>query len=210
MTGYQDFVDLFGSGIFIKSRDIAKGYPLQKAIASLYALPTFFRGIYYIPTRLERKAHVIERKQDFFTSLFDFHYGKKRWYWGLSTAARYYGVEWSATKILEIVVRERPKTIDILNKTRALQKKKSYRSLTIASYLASLDVNAVYIHKGKEDSLSSIRIDDAMGPVCTREQIKKDINMFIPKVRDRRMKNIYKRIAAVLEGQGARSVGKGR
>jgi hypothetical protein len=194
MSGYQDFVEIFGNGIFIKSKDIAKKYSLQKALASLYVIPAFFRGIYYIPTERERKGHFIEKKQDFFTSLFDFRYGRKKWYWALSTAARHYGIEWSATRILEIVAKERSKTIDIADKVNHLKKKKSYRSLTLGKYLSSLDVNAVYVHKGDERSLSSIRIDGSIGPVCRKQQILIDVKRYMSKIRDRHVKNIYKRI----------------
>ena len=194
MTGYQDFVKIFGSGIFIKSNEITKKYSLQKALSSLYIIPTFFRGIHYIPTSRERKGHFIERKQDFFTSLFDVHYGKKKWYWGLSTAARHYGIEWSATKILEIVAQEKSKTINVSDKILSLQKKKSYRSATLEKYLSSLDVNLIYIHKGNQESLSSIKIDEIIGPVCTKEQIPKDIEKFYSKIRNHNLKKIYKRI----------------
>src|SRR3989339_650248 len=81
MTGYQDFVKIFGSGVFIKSKDISKKCSLPKALASLYIIPTFFRGIYYIPTPHEHSGHFIEKKQDFFTFLFNFKYGRKNWYW---------------------------------------------------------------------------------------------------------------------------------
>lgn len=194
MNGYQDFVKIFGSGIFIKSSEITKKYSLQKALSSLYIIPTFFRGIYYIPSNLERKGHFIERKQDFFTSLFDSYYGRKKWYWGLSTAARHYGIEWSATKILEIVTQKKSKTINVSDKILSLQKKKSYRSATLEKYLSSLDVNLIYIHKGNQESLSSITIDDMIGPVCTRGQIPKDIEKFRSKIRNQNLKNIYKRI----------------
>jgi len=194
MTGYQDFVKIFGSGIYIKSNEITKRYSLQKALSSLYIIPTFFRSIYYIPTDRERKGHFIENKQDFFTSLFDFRYERKKWYWGLSTAARYYGIEWSATKILEIVVQEKSKTINLSNKILSLKKKKSYRSATLAQYLSSLDVNSIYIHKGNQESLSSIKIDETIGPVCTKEQIPKDIEKFTSKIRNHNLKKIYKRI----------------
>jgi hypothetical protein len=196
MTGYQDFVKLFGNGIFIKSNKIARNYSLSKALASLYILPTFFRGVYYIPTERERKGHFIEKRQDFFTSLFDFRYGRKKWYWALSTAARHYGIEWSATKILEIVVQEKSKTIDLTDKIKSLTKKKSYRSSTLVKYLSSLDVNKIYIHKGTKASLSSIKINGTIGPVCTKEQITKDIEKFMSKVRDRNLKKLYKRIFA--------------
>jgi hypothetical protein len=196
MTGYQNFVEIFGSGIFIKSKEITKKYSLQKALSSLYIIPTFFRGIYYIPTSRERKGHFIENKQDFFTSLFNFYYGKKKWYWGLSTAARHYGLEWSATKILEIVAQKKSKTIDVSNKIVSLQKKKSYRSATLAKYLSSLDVNLIYIHKGNQKSLLSITIDETIGPVCKKEQILKDIEKFISKIRNQNLKKIYKRIIA--------------
>lgn len=194
MNGYQDFIKIFGSGIFIKSNDIKKKYPLQKALASLYIIPTFFRGIYYIPTNRERKGHFIENKQDFFTFLFDYYYGKKKWYWGLSTAARHYGMEWSATKILEIVAQEKSKTINVSDKILSLQRKKSYRSATLAKYLSSLDLNLIYIHKGDKDSLKSIKIDEIIGPVCTKEQISRDIKKFSPKIRNPNLKKIYKRI----------------
>jgi len=194
MNGYQDFVKIFGSGIFIESNKITKKYPLQKALSSLYIIPTFFRGVYYIPTSRERKGHFIERKQDFFTSLFDRYYGRKKWYWALSTAARHYGIEWSATKILEIVTLEKSKTINVSDKILSLQKKKSYRSATLEKYLSSLDINIIYIHKGNQESLSSIKIDEIIGPVCTKEQIPKDIERFHSKIRDPNLKKIYKRI----------------
>ncbi len=196
MTGYQDFIKIFGSGVFIHSIEITKKYPFQKALTSLYIIPTFFRGIYYIPTSLERKGHFIEMKQDFFTTLFDFYYGKKKWYWALSTAARYYGIEWSATKILEIITLNKSKTINLSNKILSLQKKKSYRSATLAKYLSSLDVNIIYIHKGNQESLSSIKIDETLGPVCSKKQIPKDIEKFISKIRNPNLKKIYKRIIA--------------
>jgi len=194
MNGYQDFVKIFGSGFFIESNKITKKYPLQKALSSLYIIPTFFRGVYYIPTNRERKGHFIERKQDFFNSLFDRYYGRKKWYWGLSTAARHYGIEWSATKILEIVTLEKSKTINVSDKILSLQKKRSYRSATLEKYLSSLDINLIYIHKGNQESFSSIKIDEIIGPVCTKEQIPKDIERFNSKIRDPNLKKIYKRI----------------
>jgi hypothetical protein len=198
MTGYQDFVKIYGSGIFIKSGEIKPKGLFQKALASLYIIPTIFRGIYYIPVDRERKGHFIQRRQDFFTSLFNKHYGRKKWYWSLSTAARHYGIEWSATKILEITCLGKSKTINLSNKIRSLEKKKSYRSSTLAKYLSSLEVNKIYIHKGKRRSFSSIKIDGIMGPICSREQLKKDIDQFISKIRDRKLKTIYKRILANL------------
>ena len=196
MTGYQDFVSIFGCGVYVKSNEIKKKYSLQKALSSLYIIPTFFRGIYYIPTSRERKGHFIERKQEYLTSLFDFHYGKKKWYWGLSTAARHYGIEWSATKILEIVAQEKSKTINVSDKVLSLQKKKSYRSASLAKYLSSLEINLIYIHKGNQESLLSIKIDEMIGPVCTKEQIPRDIEKFTSKIRNHNLKKIYKRIIA--------------
>ena len=196
MGGYQDFVDIFGSGVFISSHDIAKKYSLQKALASLYIIPTFFRGIYYVPTLRERKGHFIENRQDYLTSLFNYRYGRKQWYWGLSTAARYYGIEWSATKILEIIVLDKSQTIRVSDKILSWKQKKSYRSAMLAQYLSSLDVNIIYIHKGSKEALSSIIIDDSIGPVCKKEQLQKDIEKFSSKIRDRSLKKIYQRIRA--------------
>ena len=194
MTGYQDFVNIFSSGKFVKSSEIAKKFSFQKALSSVYIIPTFFRGIYYIPTHRERKGHFIENKQDFFINLFNSRYGRKKWYWGLSTSARYYGIEWSATKILEIVSQEKSKTINISEKIQSLKKKKSYRSALLVQYLSSLDVNIIYIHKGKQESFSSIKIDETIGPVCAKEQIPKDIEKFSSKIRNHNIKKIYKRI----------------
>jgi len=194
MNGYQDFVSIFGCGSFIRSNEISKKYPFQKALTSLYIIPTFFRGIYYIPTNRERKGHFIENKQEFYTSLFNIYYGRNKWYWALSTAARYYGIEWSATKILEIVTTEKSKTINISEKIFSLKKKKSYRSATLVKYYSSLDVNIIFIHKGKKHFFTSIKIDDSMGPICSKEQLLKDIDFFYPKIRYQELKKIYERI----------------
>ncbi|MBN1860834.1 MAG: hypothetical protein JW840_05170 [Candidatus Thermoplasmatota archaeon] len=194
MTGYQDFVNIFSNGKFVRSREITKKFSFQKALSSVYIIPTFFRGIYYIPTHRERKGHFIENKKDFFTNLFHSRYGQKKWYWALSTSARYYGLEWSATTILEIVTLEKSKTINISEKIRSLEKKKSYRSALLVQYLSSLEVNIIYIHKGNQDSFSSIQIDETIGPICAKEQIVKDIEKFSSKIRNHTLKKIYKRI----------------
>jgi hypothetical protein len=194
MTGYQNFVDIFSSGIFIKSDEIKKKYSFQKALSSLYIIPTFFKEIYYIPTNRERKGHFIENKQDFFTSLFNFKYKRKQWYWGLSTAARHYGLEWSSTRILEIVTLEKTKTIKISKRVSSLQYKSSYRSELLAEFYDSLDVNIIYIHKGKQKNLESLKIDDMLGPVCSKDQLLKDVKIYRSKVRDKQLKRIYNRI----------------
>jgi len=194
MTGYQDFVKIFGNGIFIKSIDIKKKYSLQKSLSSLYIIPTFFKGIYYIPTSLERKGHFIENKQNFFTSLFNIHYGRKKWYWALSSAARYYGLEWSTTKILEIVTLEKTKTIMVSERIYSLKEKSSYRSITLAKYYESLDANIIYIHKGNEKNLDKIKIDDQLGPICSKDQLLKDVKKYNSKIRDKILKRIYNRI----------------
>lgn len=194
MSGYQNFVDLFGSGIFIKSSEIKKKYSFQKALSSLYVVPTFFKEIYYIPTSRERKGHFIENKQDFFSSLFNVQYGRKQWYWALSTAARHYGLEWSTTRILEIVTLEKTKTVKVSERVSSLQDKSSYRSGTLAQFYDSLDVNIIYIHKGDQKNFESIKIDDSLGPVCTKDQLLKDVKLYRSKVRDQRLKRIYDRI----------------
>ncbi len=194
MSGYKNFVDIFGNGVFVKSNEIKKKYSLQKSLSSLYIIPTFFKSIYYIPTDIERKGHFIADKQDFFTSLFNIKYGKKKWYWALTTAARYYGLEWSSTRILEIITLDKTKEIRIHKRIKSLKNKSSYRSATLADYYDSLDVNTIYIHKGNKKNLDSIKIDDKMGPVCTKEQLFKDIRKYNSKIRDKKIKKIYKRI----------------
>lgn len=194
MTGYQDFVELFGGGLFVSSKEIKKKYSIEKALSSLYIIPTFFKGVYYVPTVRERKGHFIENRQDFFISLFDLVYGHKRWYWALSTAARYYGLEWSATKILEIMTMGRSKTYSIADRVTLLQQKKSYRSVTLAEYLDSLQVNIIYIHKGDKQRFSSVRIDGELGPICSKDQLYMDLKQYRSKLRDRELKKVYDRI----------------
>jgi hypothetical protein len=45
MAGYQDFVNIFSSGKFVTSSEIAKKFSFQKALSSVYIIPTFFRGV---------------------------------------------------------------------------------------------------------------------------------------------------------------------
>ncbi|MDG6219098.1 MAG: hypothetical protein QCI00_06630 [Candidatus Thermoplasmatota archaeon] len=199
MAGYQDFVNLFGSGLFIRSEKIKKRYSFEKALSSLYIIPSFYKGLYYIPTKRERKGHFIEHKQDFFISLFNQQYGRGNWYWALSTAARYYGFEWSATGILEVMTKKRSKTIDIACRIESLKQKQSYRSFTLADYYESLQVNVIYVHKGDESNVSSIRIDGEIGPVCTKDQLITDLGTYVSKVKHQRLKRIYKRIMDEIE-----------
>jgi hypothetical protein len=198
MTGYQNFVKIFGKGIFISAKRIKRKFSLSKALSSLYILPTFFRGLYYIPTGREHRGHFIENKNDFFISLFNSVYGRNNWYWGLSSAARHYGIEWSATGILEIVALGKSKTINVSGKIKSLHGKSSYRSTTLVKYLSSLGVNTILIHKGKKDSFTSIKIDGNIGPVSSKEQIRKDIETYLPKVRHPNIAGIYRRILARL------------
>ena len=131
--------------------------------------------------------------------MFDLRYGRKKWYWALSSAARHYGIEWSATRILEIVVLEKSKTIDLSERIQSLKKKKSYRSSLLVKYFTSLDINKIYIHKGARGSLQSIKIDGLIGPISSKDQIEKDIKKFFSKIRESNLKGIYKRIIANLE-----------
>ena len=167
---------------------------MQKALSSLYIIPTFFKRIYYIPKNRERKGHFIENKQDFFSSLFNLKYGRKQWYWALSTAARYYGLEWSTTRILEIVNKEKTKVINISDRISSLKGKSSYRSETLAQFYDSLNVNIIYLHKGKQKNFKSIMIDDVIGPVCSKNLLLTDIKMYRSKVRHQGLKKIYSRI----------------
>lgn len=199
MTGYQHFVNIFGSGLFIRSEKIKQRYSFEKALSSLYIIPSFYKGLYYIPTERERKGHFIEHKQDFFIALFNQQYGRGNWYWALSTAARYYGFEWSATGILEVMTKKRSKRIDISHRIESLKQKRSYRSVTLADYYESLQVNVIYVHKGDKSNVSSIRIDGEIGPVCTKDQLLSDLSTYVSKVKEERLKRIYKRIMGEIE-----------
>lgn len=193
MTGYQNFVKKFKVGNFVSSRDIAKTFNFSKALTSLYVFPTFFKGVYYIPMERERKGRFVEKPAEFFSNLFNFVYGRKKWYWSLSTAARRYGREWSATKILEIVTPHRYKTIEIASRAETLQKKRSYRSKTLAEILSALGINAVHIHKGKKQFLKEIKIDPEMGPIATKERLKRDILFFLPRTKKPSLRRLYKK-----------------
>lgn len=199
MTGYQHFVNIFGNGLFIRSEKIKKRYSFEKALSSLYIIPSFYKGLYYIPTERERKGHFIEHKKDFFISLFNQQYGRGNWYWALSTAARYYGVEWSATGILEVMTNKRSKTIDIAHRIGSLKQKQSYRSVTLADYYESLQVNVIYVHNGNKPNVSSIRIDGDIGPVCSKDQLITDLSKYVSKVKQERLKRMYKRIINEIE-----------
>jgi len=193
LTGYQNFARKFKTGTFVSSEDIAKKADLGKALASLYVFPAFFKKVYYIPTLRERKGHFIEKPSQFFYKLFNFVYGRKKWYWSLTTAARYYGSEWSSTKILEIVVTKESKTIDIASRISSLEKKRSYRSKIMAEIFSSLDTNLVIIHKGKKEFLNEIKIDSETGPVATRKRMEKDFDFFIKRTKSRQLRKLYKK-----------------
>ena len=132
--------------------------------------------------------------------MFNQQYGRGNWYWALSTAARYYGFEWSTTGILEVMSNKRSKTIDITGRIESLKQKQSYRSVTLADYYVSLEVNVIYVHKADKPNVSSIRIDGEIGPVCTKDQLIKDLCKYVSKVKQGRLKRIYSRIMIEIGG----------
>ncbi|HLC68333.1 MAG TPA: hypothetical protein VJH24_00710 [Candidatus Bilamarchaeaceae archaeon] len=184
---------MFSGGAFVSSKEIARSFNFPKALSSLYIIPTFFKGIYYVPSEKERKGHFIDKPAQFFSNLFDFAYGRKKWYWSLSTAARHYGSEWSSTKILEIVAVGESKKLDIISRAESLGRKRSYRSRTLSKILLSLGINLVFIHKGKRIFLKEIKIDSELGPVATKERLKKDAVFFLPRNKDKSLRRLYKK-----------------
>ena len=150
MSGYQNFYRLFKPKTFVASKEIASKFKLQNALASNFVIPSFFKGVYYVPSQRERKGRFIEKPSEFFIDLFNFIYGQSGWYWSLSTAARFYGLEWSSGRILEVVVAIKSKKIDIVARVASLENKKSYRSKVLSGILSTLGINFVIIHKGKK------------------------------------------------------------
>lgn len=112
----------------------------------------------------------------------------------MSTAARHYGLEWSSTTILEIVAMQKTKTVKISERVSSLKDKSSYRSETLSQFYNSLDVNIIYIHKGDQKNFESVKIDDVLGPISSKEQLLEDVKFYRSKVRDQRLKRIYDRI----------------
>ncbi len=194
MKGYLDFCKLFKERRFISSSEIKRRYSLQKAISSLYVVPSFFREVYYIPSQRERKGQFIEKPIEFFYDLFNYVYGKGKWYWAISTAARYQGIEWSSGRILEIICTTQSKTIDIFARVSSLESKKSYRSKVLSKILSSLEINYVFIHEGKKSSLKETKIDSEIGLVATKERILEDIELFLPKMRMEPIRRLYRAI----------------
>lgn len=196
LTGYQDFVKRFRTGTFVSSKNISAKYDFVKALASLYIFPCFFKGIYYIPTMRERNGHFVEKPSDFFRNLFDFAYGRNQWYWSLSSAARYYGTEWSSTKIIELVTPLESKIVNISSRIDSLEKRRSYRSRVLSRIFSSLEINMVIIHKGKKDFLKCVKIDGEIGPVATRERFMEDVSFFLSKTRIISLRRLYKKYLA--------------
>lgn len=91
-------------------------------------------------------------------------------------------------------------TNDIFNRIESLKQKRSYRSVTLADYYESIRVNVIYVHKGDKSNVSSIRIDGETGPVCTKDQLLSDLSTYVSKVKEERLKRIYKRIMNEIEG----------
>jgi len=194
LNGYLAFCKLFKQRRFISSSDIKNRYNLQKAITSLYIFPSFFRGVHYIPSQRERKGQFIEKPMEFFYDLFNYVYGRGKWYWALSTAARYHGLEWSSGMILEIMSTKQSKVIGVFARVSALELKKSYRSKVLAKVLSSLGINHVIIHKGKKNSLKETKTDPEIGLVATKERLLKDIELFLPKMRIGPIRHLYRAI----------------
>ncbi len=162
------------SGLF--AREGLTNPQIKNLFASLKIFPTPFKGVYYIPFPEERKATFIDRPLFVLRKIVTLYLRSDNFYFSCTTAEEHFGIKWSPGNVIHIVNEKRSGRIDLMERIRRNEKKKTYRAKKIAVILSFYGYEIIF-HKTKniKDAKTKQTPD---GTFALRSQIKKDKRKF--------------------------------
>lgn len=148
---------------------------IKNLLASLKIFPTPFKGIYYIPSPLERKAAFIDKPLFVLNKILRLYFSSEKFYFSCTTAQEHFGIKWSPGNIIHIVNEKKSGRINLMERINRNEKKKTYRSKKIAAIL-SFYGNEIIFHRG---SVTGAKFKQTpYGRFALKSQIKKDRKRF--------------------------------
>ncbi len=148
---------------------------IKNLVASLKIFPTPFKGIYYVPSIIERKACFIDRPLFVLNRILTLYLKTDKFYFSCTTAQEQIGEKWSSGNVIHIVNEKRSGKIDLLGRIKRNEGKKTYRSKKIATIL-SFYGNEIVFHKGSVGGAKFM--ETPYGRFAKKSQIKKDLKRF--------------------------------
>lgn len=149
---------------------------IEALTASLKLFPTPFKGIYYVPLKIERKAWFIEKPILVLSRATELFLKSKNFYFSCSTAEEYSGIKWQPSGKIHIVNEKISKKISLANRVKYNKKKGTYRAKKMAIIL-SFYGNQIIFHKSKSINNCKIR-QTPYGRYALKSQIKLDKKRF--------------------------------
>jgi hypothetical protein len=149
---------------------------ITKLTASLNLFPTPFKGIYYVPLEVEKKAIFIEKPKTVMTKAIEIFLQSKDFYYSCKTAEEFHGITWQYCGEVHIVNTKRSEKISLKQRIERNKEKGTYRSKKIAKIL-SFYGNEIIFHKTK--SIKDCKIKQTpYGNFALKSQIKRDRKRF--------------------------------
>ncbi len=149
--------------------------------ASLKLFPTPFKGIYYVPSNEEKRGSFIDKPISVITKATELFLGTDEFYFSCSTAEEFSGINWRPNEEIHIVNEKRSGRINLLERIRRNENKKTYRARKMASIL-SFYGHEIIFHRG---SIAGTKFKETpYGRFALRSQIKKDRKRFKEKISD--------------------------
>ena|SRR5271157_2334812 len=144
--------------------------------ASLKLFPTPFKGIYYVPANEERRAWFLDKPLSIITKATELFLTTDKFYFSCSTAEEFFAINWRPKEEIHIVNEKRSGKIDLSERIRRNEKKKTFRAKKIAAILSYYG-NRIIFHKVKSIKDAKFK-ETPYGRFALRSQIKKDRKRF--------------------------------
>jgi len=157
-------------------KDGFSGPQIKNLSASLNLFPTPFKGIYYVPSPEEKKAWFIDSPRLALKKILHLYLITENFYFSCSTAEEFFGLKWTPSGEIHIVNTIKSGKIDLAERIRRNEKKKTFRAKKIATILSYYG-NRIIFHKVKSIKDAKFK-ETPYGRFALRSQIKKDRKRF--------------------------------
>ncbi len=163
---------------------VLKGIECDKEKKSFCYLKTPVKGLYYIPSEVERKSKTLLVGR-FVPALLNAmrHEKHMEMHYGVVTSAWNFGLTWRPVKFMEVFNNKKTIIIDFLNFANRYSKLRSYYSQTLSKFYSSLALKKIIFRKTRLLPKKCVVYDDRYmsGFYIRKKHIGRVIKRYAPK-----------------------------
>jgi hypothetical protein len=149
---------------------------IEALFTSLKLFPTPYKGIYYVPLEIERKGVFINKPLLVLSRATELYLHSKKFYFSCVTAEEHYAIHWQPTGQVHIINEELSKRINLKERIKRNDQKKTDRAKKIAKLLSLYGYEIIF-HKTK--SIEDCKYKQTpYGRYAYKSQIKIDKKRF--------------------------------